>query len=386
MKKNILLKILISLILIAISFNMTMFSFATSVTDLQNQKNDVSNSKKDLEDDLEEVEAEKSETLSKIEELSSQISESQKNLESLNSKVKELEQSIKQKEQELEEAEKKQQEQEEALENRLIAQYKTGNESYWSVLLNQSSFLDFFSNLHNIERVAKLDQELIESIEREKENIQKAKEELASEKSEAKAAKADAEKENVKLKNAKEQKNNQVSKLSEQEKSIQKQIDEYDKQMANLEAQIKAAQAKNASDNKVYYTGGQLAWPVPSSHNVTSPYGYRIHPIYHVNKLHAGIDIGGAAWGAPFVAAEDGIVIQASDKGNGYGLCVIIDHGGGLSTLYGHGSAVYVSVGQKVSRGQTVLGIGSSGVSTGKHAHFEVRVNGTPVNPMPYLQ
>ena len=198
--------------------------------------------------------------------------------------------------------------------------------------------------------------------------------------------KAEAEKENVKLKNAKAQKNSQVQKLSEKEKSLQEQIDQHDREMQDLEAQIRVAQSSNSNGGQApVYTGGKLAWPVPSSHKINSYFGYRIHPVYHVNKLHAGIDIGGADWGAPFVAAEDGIVIKAEYYG-GYGNCVIIDHGGGITTLYGHGSAIYVKKGQRVTRGQNVLAIGSSGTSTGKHAHFEVRVNGTPVDPLPYLK
>lgn len=379
-------KILISLMLIVICSSMTLYSFASSITDLQNQKNNTANSKSELEDQMEEVEAQKNEALSKINELSSQIAESQSQLDKLNDKVKELEASIKVKEKELNEAEEKQKEQEETLEKRLIAQHKTGKVSYWNILLNPSSFLDFFSNLHNIERIAKLDAELIETIEREKESIEKAKEELSAQRSEVKAAKAEAEKENVKLKSAKAQKNSQVQKLSEQEKSLQEQIDQHDKELRDLEAQIRAAQSSNNNSGSApVYSGGKLAWPVPSSNKITSYFGYRIHPIYHVNKLHAGIDIGGAAWGAPFVAAEDGIVIKAEYYG-GYGNCVIIDHGGGITTLYGHGSAIYVKKGQRVTRGQNVLAIGSSGTSTGKHAHFEVRVNGTPVDPLPYLK
>lgn len=378
-------KILISLMLIVICSSMTLYSFAASMTDLQNQKNQAANNKSELEDEKEEVEAEKNEVLSKINELSEQISDSQAQLDTLNAKVKELEASIAVKEKELNEAEVRQKEQEETLEKRLIAQHKTGKATYWSLLLNPSSFLDFFSNLHTIERIAKLDAELIDSIEKEKEEIAKAKEELDAQRSEVKTAKAEAEKENVKLKNAKAQKNSQVQKLSEKEKSLQEQIDQYDKEMRDLEEQIRAAQSNNSNGGQTpVYSGGKLAWPVPSSNKITSYFGYRIHPIYGVNKLHTGIDIGGADWGAPFVAAEDGIVIKAEYYG-GYGNCVIIDHGGGITTLYGHGSAIYVTKGQRVTRGQNVLAIGSSGTSTGKHAHFEVRVNGTPVNPLPYI-
>lgn len=379
-------KILVSLLLISLCFNVSMYSFAASISDMQNEKNEKQEEQEDLKQQKKDVEAKKNEALSKINDLSSQISDSETKLGELKNKVKELETSITEKQKELEEAEAKQKEQEELLEKRLIAQYKTGKVSYWSILLNPDGFIDFFSNLHNIERIAKLDTELIDSIEKERENIQKAKEELTTQKSEAKAAKAEAEKENVKLKNAKMIKNSEVAKLSEEEKSLQEQIEQYDKIMSDLAEQIRREQEANKnSGSGPVYSGGKLAWPVPSSNKISSYFGYRIHPIYGINKLHTGIDIGGADWGAPFVAAEDGIVILAGRNG-GYGDCVVIDHGGGITTLYGHGSAIYVTKGQRVKRGQKVLGVGSSGISTGKHAHFEVRVNGTPVNPLPYLQ
>lgn len=379
-------KILVSLLLISLCFNVSMYSFAASISDMQNEKNEKQEEQEDLKQQKKDVEAKKNEALSKINDLSSQISDSETKLGDLKNKVKELETSITEKQKELEVAEAKQKEQEELLEKRLIAQYKTGKVSYWSILLNPDGFIDFFSNLHNIERIAKLDTELIDSIEKERENIQKAKEELTTQKSEAKAAKAEAEKENVKLKNAKMIKNSEVAKLSEEEKSLQEQIEQYDKIMSDLAEQIRREQEANKnSGSGPVYSGGKLAWPVPSSNKISSYFGYRIHPIYGVNKLHTGIDIGGADWGAPFVAAEDGIVILAGRNG-GYGDCVVIDHGGGITTLYGHGSAIYVTKGQRVKRGQKVLGVGSSGISTGKHAHFEVRVNGTPVNPLPYLQ
>lgn len=379
-------KIFITLILIVLCSSMTMYSFATSITDLKNQQNQAEKDKKELEDEKEEIEAEQDEALAKINELSTQIESSEAELQNLNSKVKELESSIEKTEKELAESEKKQAEQQEALEQRLVAQYKAGKTTYLDVLLNSTSLSKFISNYYLVGKIAKADNELLNQITEEKEKIEKAKADLEKQESEMKIAKADAEKENVKLKNAKAKKNSEVAKLDEEKKSIQQQIDEYDAKMSDLEAQIRKAQAANTSNGGTSTTyNGQMAWPVPGYTKITSTYGMRIHPIYKVPKMHNGIDIGGAPWGAPFVAADDGVVIQASDKGNGYGLCVIIDHGGGISTLYGHGSAVYVSVGQKVTKGQKVLGIGSSGVSTGKHAHFEVRVNGRAVNPIPYV-
>ena len=132
------------------------------------------------------------------------------------------------------------------------------------------------------------------------------------------------------------------------------------------------------------YIGGELAWPIPGYTRVTSKYGMRTHPITGVYKLHTGVDVS-APTGANFVAANDGIVVKAGYNG-AYGNMVIIDHGGGVSTLYAHGSEIMVQVGETVKREETVvLKVGSTGYSTGPHAHFEVRLNGIVTDPMPYI-
>jgi murein DD-endopeptidase MepM/ murein hydrolase activator NlpD len=127
---------------------------------------------------------------------------------------------------------------------------------------------------------------------------------------------------------------------------------------------------------------GRLLIPVPGA-PITSPYGYRIHPIYGTSILHTGIDYG-ADEGTPIRAAADGVVVSAGWYG-GYGNATIIDHGGGIATLYGHQSSMAVSAGQKVTQGQTIGRVGCTGNCTGPHVHFEVRVNGDPVDPAGYI-
>jgi murein DD-endopeptidase MepM/ murein hydrolase activator NlpD len=127
---------------------------------------------------------------------------------------------------------------------------------------------------------------------------------------------------------------------------------------------------------------GRLIVPVPGA-PITSPFGYRIHPIYGTSKLHTGIDYG-ADEGTPIRAAADGVVVSAGWYG-GYGNATIIDHGGGIATLYGHQSSIGVSAGQKITQGQTIGRVGCTGDCTGPHVHFEVRLNGDPVNPAGYL-
>ena len=129
-----------------------------------------------------------------------------------------------------------------------------------------------------------------------------------------------------------------------------------------------------------------MAWTIAKSGTyITSDYGIREHPIQGIIKKHTGMDIGNAGFGAPVIAAADGVVSMASYYG-GYGNCVMINHGNGVSTLYGHGQKILTTVGTTVKKGDLIMEVGSTGNSTGPHLHFEVRINGTPVDPKPYLK
>lgn len=170
--------------------------------------------------------------------------------------------------------------------------------------------------------------------------------------------------------------------------AIEADIAEFEKEIAGLEREeasirsLIAERAKKAAAAAEKSTGsGELA--KPASGPVVSRFGPRVHPIHGTTKMHNGIDIDGP-YGAKIVAAEAGTVILAGDKG-GYGRTVMIDHGNGMVTLYGHMQAFSVGQGARVSRGEKIGEIGSTGLSTGPHVHFEVRISGNPVNPMSYL-
>ncbi len=163
-----------------------------------------------------------------------------------------------------------------------------------------------------------------------------------------------------------------------------------DEAREQYEAAIAALEAESAQIRGVIQTtgstgtgqlGGELAWPTAGP--IVSGFGWRTHPIYGTARFHSGVDIDGAC-GQPIVAAESGSVLSAGSNG-GYGLATVIDHGDGLSTLYGHQSQLGVSSGQSVSRGAQIGLVGTTGLSTGCHLHFEVRINGEPVDPAPYL-
>jgi murein DD-endopeptidase MepM/ murein hydrolase activator NlpD len=163
---------------------------------------------------------------------------------------------------------------------------------------------------------------------------------------------------------------------------IRNEIAGYEQHKNSLEEDAARLQRELASRQS---TGGSnpgvLAWPVAGA--VSSPFGYRIHPIFGTRKLHTGIDIS-ASSGTPIKAAGSGVVLIAGPYG-GYGNAVVVDHGGGLATLYAHQSTLAVSNGQKVDAGQIIGYVGCSGFCTGPHLHFETRENGVPVDPMKYL-
>jgi murein DD-endopeptidase MepM/ murein hydrolase activator NlpD len=171
---------------------------------------------------------------------------------------------------------------------------------------------------------------------------------------------------------------------------------EFEADLAQVEAASKAVEAtlrqrqggtaapepSESAGSSVGDGGGRLGHPLPG-HALGSPYGYRVHPIFGSVRLHTGVDIG-ASTGTPIHAAGDGVVVSAGTMG-GYGNATVIDHGNGLATLYGHQSKIDVSAGQHVTRGQVIGKVGCTGTCLGAHLHFEVRINGRPVNPAPYI-
>jgi murein DD-endopeptidase MepM/ murein hydrolase activator NlpD len=170
-----------------------------------------------------------------------------------------------------------------------------------------------------------------------------------------------------------------LDQLRARKAEFQSQIAALQRQSDALAAQLRARQSGQAL---VPSGHGVLAVPIPGA-PITSGFGPRTHPIYGDTRMHTGIDFGASA-GTPIRAAADGTVVSAGPLG-GYGNATVIDHGNGLATLYGHQSSIAVSPGQRVNRGQVIGYVGCTGLCTGPHLHFEVRVRGTPVDPMQYL-
>ena len=352
-----------------------------TIEDLQNHQEEVKTNIDEKQEKLEYLRSVLSETMAQLQEINEKIAEYEKEIASLGTQAQELEVSIAEVTKKLEEAEIRYEEQREAFETRMVALYEAGETTYLDVLLSSKSLTEFISTYYMIEEIAKCDNEQLQDIGMEKLAIQTAKDALETQKKQYKVAKDNKEKIAITLENTKIIRNNYMKQLTEEEIQVQAEIDQYYQEINDIEAEILMLTTANIGTN---YAGGAMAWPVPGYSRITSPFGMRTHPITGVYKLHSGTDVA-APIGANFISANDGIVIKASYN-RAYGNMVIVDHGGGVSTLYAHGSEILVEVGQNVKKGEAVLKVGNTGYSTGAHAHFEIRINGEYVDPLNFVK
>lgn len=355
-------------------------SNSTNNTSLQTQQQELKEQIEQANQELSETQSQLSDNLKEIEKLDQKIEDSENELNQLNEQVQSLKEEIAVVEKELAEVTEKYEVQKEIFEKRVVALYETGEISYLDILLNSSSVYEFVSSYYVISEIAEADNDLLNSIGDKKDEIELSKKTLDKEKENLAALVETQQRTSKILQNTKTIRENYVSKLSQEEREKQEQIDEMTAQYKAINTQILELLNQGIDTE---YIGGELAWPVPGYTRITSKYGMRVHPITGQYKLHTGVDIS-APMGANFIAANDGIVVKA-EYNTAYGRMVVIDHGGGISTLYAHGSEILVEVGQAVKRGDSILKVGSSGYSTGPHAHFEVRINGVVTDPMPYI-
>ncbi len=384
-------KILCVVCILLISF-VTTFTYAenenssnetentTVSTDLQTQRDLLKQQLDQATVDLSTIQTDLSENLQQIQKLDDKISSAEQELSEQESKIEELKKSINDVEEQLDTVTEKYNKQKDLFEQRIVALYEAGEIQYLDVLVKSTSLTDFISTYYQISEIAQSDEELLEDIEQKRKTIDLSKRKLENEKNSLADILETQTRLTRTLQNTKVIRESFITRLSEEEQAKQKEIDDYNTQYEEVNRQIIASVMEGINTE---YIGGELAWPVPGYTRITSEYKMRVHPITGVYKLHTGVDIS-APMGANFIAANDGVVIKAEMNG-AYGNMVVIDHGGGISTLYAHGSEILVHVGQTVKRGEAVLKVGSTGYSTGAHAHFEVRINGVTTNPLPYI-
>ncbi len=291
--------------------------------------------------------------------------------------ISEAEENLRQTEAALEEAISNYNEQRELFKTRLKIMYQNSSATKLDTLLESESLVEFYERLHYMAIISKEDSRLIDTLEEARLDVEykKGLQEQAKAALEQKAS--EKQQRITSLKASRAELESDISRSQAALKQLEKDIDNQIAKSKELNDVI-----KKLSVSKKKYAGGTMTWPCPSSDNITSSFGNRKHPILRKVKMHTGIDIG-ASKNSSIVAANKGTVIMAQyDKSGGYGRMVVIDHGGGITTLYAHANSLLVKVGDEVKAGQTIAKVGSTGLSTGNHLHFEVRENGVPVNPL----
>lgn len=402
-------------ILILMLIASSMEIFAVTKSELNNQSSSIDSKISETEDEISEVSSNLSSAMKDVQSLIAQISTYEQSISDLNSKIEETEKQITEKEEEIEKAGKDIEEKQELLDKRLVAMYESGNTSYIELLLSSADLTDFISKYYLISELATYDTELIESIRDRKEQLEKDKVEIENSKVELESSKSELEEKRNALASAKSEKDKKVSNLNSEEKQLKDELEELEKEKKEIQAELaRIAKEEAAANGK------------PNNSGATSPSsaGY-IFPVAgcsrsNVSKLvypsyagHTGIDVNINVVGKAVVAVKSGtVVISKARTGSipnygtdgkyigsysSYGEYVVINHHDGTMTLYAHmrpGSRT-VKVGDKVNQGQVIGIVGNTGnVSprptaskplNGTHLHFEVRVNGNPVSPIPYL-
>lgn len=354
-------------------------SLKTGLTDVEKVKKELEQSKSDLTAYVTQLDAELGTIQEKIEEYKNLITEKEAEIVTTT--------------EELNDAIAKQEEQYEAMKERIKFMYEKGDTLYLELIFSANGFSDSMNKADYIEALSAYDRNKLNEYVQTKEMIALCKEELEAEKTVLDEAKLAVEKEETAVSTLISEKESQINSVSADISDKEAAIKEYEDMIATQNAEIAALEkaiaeekARLAAQNAAarVYDGGMFAFPCPGYKRLSDDYGNRIHPTLGVQKFHNGIDLAAPA-GTPILAAYNGDVVAAGYSSS-MGNYIMIDHGGGLYTIYMHASVLYVSKGQEVTKGQTIAGVGTTGRSTGNHLHFGVRLNGNYVSPWNYLK
>lgn len=355
-------------------------ALANLENDLRWEQNYINQLREEVEANLDHVSAEYAEALEVLWAAQVAEEEAQAQLDAINNQLAETEAQLAETQAELEATEAELNAHLDALGKRVRAMYEDGQGGLLQIMLGADDFNDFLDRVDFVDMILQQDAKLIEQVKEAQAKVEAQKELLEAKKADFLLQQAAAETLRNQLAEAAEAKRQAAWALEAEKERLANQLDELERKSAELADRIAALQRQRERP------AGQLAFIYPGDSTlITSDFGMRIHPITGQYKGHTGTDFNGW-WGGNVYASESGTVIISSYGWNGgYGNYIVIDHGGGYSTLYAHNSELLVSVGQEVTQGQVIAKVGSTGMSTGPHIHFEIRINGDPVNPMDYL-
>ncbi len=337
------------------------------------------------------LEKEKGDLEAYVTKLDEDLTDVQEKIAELKDLISEKETEIEETEEELEEAEEIQATQYENMKKRIKFIYEKGDTFYLELVMSSASFGEMLNKATYVEKISEYDATKLEEYKQTCEYIQACKEQLDAEKELLDEAKAQVEEEEANLETLISAKEGEINIKTADINNKEAAIKEYEEDLAAQTATIQALEAAVAAERAqlaeageaIVYDGGMFKWPAPSYTRISDDYGNRPHPILGVQQFHNGVDMA-APGGSPILAAYDGKVVAAAYNAS-MGNYIMINHGGGLYTIYMHASALYVSTGETVTRGQKIAAVGTTGRSTGNHLHFSVRKDGAYVSPWNYL-
>ncbi len=335
-------------------------------------------------EELEAIKSNKADLVKDYANFDAQLTAVEDEIESLTNDINSTKTALEKKKAELEEAEANTKAYEEDFKTRARIMYENGSTSYLEVLFGAASFGDFLERVEIVGSIINYDRDILDRYVYNQNVINNAKTEMETLLAQQEEQQTSLGYRQEELELLLEKQQALIDELSENEdlaaKAYAAAEKKYEEEERKAQEEIRRSQLSYLAST---YTGGKFQWPAPSGTRITSPFGYRNHPLSHTYSLHRGIDIA-TAYGTDVVAAEDGIVTIAKHNGS-YGKYIVINHGNGYTTLYAHNSQLLVSVGETVKRGQVIAKAGSTGNSTGPHCHFEVSYNGNLQNPLDYL-
>lgn len=363
-------------------------SSSRSLKEAQDEKEQLEKALKEAQDTIADLKESKGNIEGKVAELNQQLINISARITDLENQLTAKSEDILDTQAELEAAKQMETQQYEDMKTRIQFMYENGQDSYLEVLLSSRDISEFLNSAEYIAQIQNYDRQKLTEYQNTVETITNLEAQLEQEYADLQTLKETVENDKATVAAMMRQKESELAGLSDDIADAQSEADYYAAEIQAQEeliAAIKRAEAEKAAagivDNP--YSGGAFVWPCPSSTRVTSDYGTRVVPTSGASSNHKGIDIG-AAGGADIVAAADGTV-KAASYSSAAGNYVMIDHGGGLYTVYMHASSLLVSQGQTVTAGQVIAKVGSTGISTGNHLHFGVSLNGSYVSPWGYL-
>lgn len=381
--RSIIALVLVILLLLGMATSIV-FSFTAhgaSVSDMQSELDNIIAKRERLEKELSAIKEKKNVAMEEKAILDEQINDLNREAELLDEVVEGLSGELEESQKKLDAAESVLDENTELAKQRIRAMYELGDTSYLNIILSSTSIHDFITRVELVKQMASYDEKVINALKNTKDTIE-TETKAIEEKTNAQKNALDALESNIStLETKKKRSNDLINKFNTQSEENIKAIQAAERAEEELQAEIRNELSQNGDET---FVGGQFLWPLSGYHSITSKFGMRTHPVTGIYKLHTGVDISGSGVnGKPILAANSGRVIKAGYN-TGYGNYVVIDHGGGYSTLYGHASRLNVSKGQTVSRGAVIAYVGSTGYSTGPHLHFEIIKNGEYTNPLSY--